>query len=173
METSLFCLSLFFFYSKYMDISQFSQFLDKKLHSISRVALIAHKAPDGDAYGSLEGMRELLQDNYSHLQVTIVLPKESIDTYWDWILQSKTTELVPTDTELVLFLDASPLSRTALAPENYPTCEIITIDHHEKLSESLDGFRDIEAPSTTTILSEIAQYLHWKISPHAATALLL
>lgn len=70
-------------------------------------------------------------------------------------------------------MDASPLSRTALAPEDYPTQEVITIDHHEPQVDSIDGYRDISAASTTIILTDIARTLNWTVTPQAATALLL
>lgn len=80
---------------------------------------------------------------------------------------------MPAEAELVLFLDASPLSRTALEMSDYPKQTIITIDHHEPQDDSLAGYRDIEAPSTTVILTDIARELNWEITPAAATALLL
>lgn len=39
-------------------------------------------------------------------------------------------------------MDASPLSRTALAPSEYPDQPVITIDHHEPQEDSLPGYRD-------------------------------
>lgn len=80
---------------------------------------------------------------------------------------------MPDETELVLFLDASTLSRTALEEINYPNQPIITIDHHEPQPESIPGYRDVDAPSTTVILTDIARELGWVVTPEAATALLL
>jgi phosphoesterase RecJ-like protein len=155
-------------------LETFSTFLDTKLREVHKIALIAHKAPDGDAYGSLEGMRQLLVANYTHLDISTVVPSEKqIDNHVSWILQSDRMDIVPSETELVLFLDASHLSRTALDPAQYPTQTIITIDHHEPQEGSIDGYRDIEASSTTVILTGIARQLNWQITPHAATALLL
>gem|GEM_PF-2961890 len=50
---------------------------------------------------------------------------------------------------------------------------MITIDHHEDLPECIPGYRDIESPSTTVMLTDIARELHWTMTPDIATALLL
>ncbi len=154
-------------------LSSFCQELTTKLSFMKHVALIAHRAPDGDAYGSLEGMSQLLKTNYPHLTISIVIPPEKqVDSHASWIL-SNSVPTIPADAELVLFLDASPLSRTALDPADFPTQPVITIDHHEPQEDSVTGYRDITAASTTIIITDIARELSWIITPEAATALLL
>ena len=154
-------------------LQTFSTFLDAKIRNMRHVALIAHQAPDGDALGSLEGLRYLLETNYRDLSASVILPPEKqYDTHVTWILR-ETCSTVPSDAELILFLDASHLSRTALTPDQYPTQEIITIDHHEPQEGSIEGYRDISASSTTVILTDIARELKWSVTSHAATALLL
>jgi bifunctional oligoribonuclease and PAP phosphatase NrnA len=155
-------------------LQTFSTFLDTKLREVHKIALIAHKAPDGDAYGSLEGMKQLLNSNYPQLEVSILVPPEKqIDSHVNWILSSTPSPRVPPETELVIFMDASPLSRTALDPSDYPTQPIITIDHHEPQEDSVEWYRDTSAASTTIILTDIARTLNWTVTPNAATALLL
>lgn len=154
-------------------LQTFSTFLDTKIRDTRHVALIAHQAPDGDALGSLEGLRHLFETNYTDLRVSVVLPPEKqYDTHVTWIL-GQTCSIVPPDAERILFLDASHLSRTALTPNQYPTQEIITIDHHEPQEGSIEGYRDISASSTTVILTDIARELQWSVTSQAATALLL
>ena len=120
-----------------MTLTSFAQSLSEKLLNTRHVALIAHRAPDGDAYGSLEGMSQLLMTNYPDLTVTLVIPPEKqTDSHAAWILSTTPSETIPESAELVLFLDASPLSRTALDPSDYPTQPVITIDHHEPQEES-------------------------------------
>lgn len=121
-----------------MNFSTFISDLDYRLRHIGYVSLIAHRAPDGDAYGSLAGFAQLLRDNYSHLTVTIVVPPEkNIDTHIQWILDDTKMAFSP-QTELVFLLDTSLLSRTALTPTDYPSQPIITIDHHEFLPGSIE-----------------------------------
>lgn len=155
-------------------LTSFATTLHEKLTTLQHVALIAHRAPDGDAYGSLEGMSQLLMTNYPHLTVSIVIPLEKqVDSHAVWIVSSAVFPTVPADSQLVLFLDASPLSRTALTPSEYPLQPVITIDHHEPRSDSIEGYRDVTAASTTIIITDIARELHWQMSSQAATALLL
>lgn len=155
-------------------LASFAHSLDELLRSKAHVALIAHKAPDGDAYGSLEGMLQLLKSNYPDLTVSLVVPpEEQTDEHVSWILSEKPFPNVPEAAELVLFLDASVLSRTALDAAHYPKQPIITIDHHEAQPDSIEGYRDTEAASTTVILTDLAKILDWTITPEAATALLL
>lgn len=155
-------------------LSIFASELDQKLRSLKHVALIAHKSPDGDAYWSLEGMRQLLLTNFPELTVSVVVPREkTADTHVSWIIAGEISETIPADAELVLLLDAALLSRTALTEAQYPTQEIISIDHHELQPGNIAGYRDTGVPSTTVILTQIAQTLNWQITPLAATALLL
>lgn len=152
-------------------LSIFSHELDQKFRTLSRVALIAHKLPDGDALGSLEGLRKLLNLNYPSLQVSVVVPPEKIsDSHVTWVLDA-TVDDIP-DVELVIVIDTSVWSRTAL--ENIPQpVSILSIDHHELQPRSIPGYLDIDSPSASIVITDIARELGWKFSPAVATALLL
>ena len=80
---------------------------------------------------------------------------------------------IPTDADVVIILDTSILSRTALSPENFDGFELLSIDHHEALPLAIEGYRDETAASTTQILTQIARALKWSVSPATATALLM
>jgi len=69
-----------------MTLSDFSTLLDSKIQSKKHIALIAHRNPDGDAFGSLEGMRGLLKSNFSDKKISVVVPSEELDTHVSWIL---------------------------------------------------------------------------------------
>ncbi len=69
-----------------MSLKIFAADLHTQLLSLRHVTLIAHQVPDGDAFGSLEGMRGLLKNNYPHLTVEVVVPEESLDQHIEWIL---------------------------------------------------------------------------------------
>lgn len=70
-----------------MQLSHFSDELHQKLQSTKYIVLLAHKAPDGDAYGSLEAMKQLLLSNYPDIKISVVVPPEKqIDTHVNWIL---------------------------------------------------------------------------------------
>ena len=61
-----------------MNISDFGAELVQKLRTLSHISLIAHKNPDGDAFGSLEGMRQLILANLPNLTVDVVVPKSPV-----------------------------------------------------------------------------------------------
>lgn len=136
------------------------------------MSLIAHKNPDGDAFGSLEGMRQILIDNFPHLTVDVILPQEDFDSHVSWIM-AETREALSEKTDLIVLLDTSLLSRTALSSEAFSGHEIICIDHHESFVESVSGYRDSSASATCLILTEMALTLNWTLSARAATALLM
>jgi nanoRNase/pAp phosphatase (c-di-AMP/oligoRNAs hydrolase) len=78
------------------NLQTFSTFLDTKLREITKITLITHRAPDGDAYGSLAGMYELLKTNYTGLHISLVVPPEAqVDNHVSWILSAETTEKIP------------------------------------------------------------------------------
>jgi bifunctional oligoribonuclease and PAP phosphatase NrnA len=155
-----------------MHILEFSRTLSQKLQSLSHVTLIAHKNPDGDAFGSLEGMRQLLLTNHPHLSVDVVIPEEDFDTHVSWIM-GETVHSISQKTNLIILLDTSLVTRTALPIEAFETHEVMCIDHHESFPDSLSGFRDATASATCLLLTEMAMALEWGISAEAATALLM
>lgn len=155
-----------------MSLSTFALELNTRLKNIHHITLISHRTPDGDAFGSIEGMRGLLEKNHPHLTVEIVVPPEPIDTHIAWILGKTVTE-IPASTDLILLLDTSLVSRTKLAPETFEGHTLLSIDHHEQFPEAIPGYRDSTASSNTIILTEMAEMLGWTIDAPTATALLM
>lgn len=153
-------------------LQTFATELESQLKTFHHVTLITHCRPDGDAVGSLEGMRGLLRLNHPHLTVDVVMPPEIVDTHIAWVL-GETIPTLPAQTDLVLFLDTALASRTSLPPEIFTSYNILSIDHHEAFVHGYPGFRDSSSPSATILLTEIAQYLNWEIDTKTATALLL
>jgi phosphoesterase RecJ-like protein len=144
----------------------------KRLESTNHVALVAHKNPDGDACGSLEGMRRLIEDNFPQVAVSVVVPPENFDAHVFWVMGQTQTAL-PENTDLIIILDTSIYTRTALHPSVFDGIETLCIDHHETFPESIGGYVDATASATALILTEQALAHNWQISPEAATALLL
>jgi len=141
-----------------MPLATFASELDHKLKNIHHITLISHRTPDGDAFGSLEGMRGLLEKNHPHLTVEVVVPAEQADVHIAWIL-GKTLPTLPVSTDLILLLDTSLISRTKLPPELFSGNTILSIDHHEDFSDAVPGYRDSTASSNTIILTEMAEML--------------
>ncbi len=101
-----------------MSLQTFASELHAQLLSVQHITLISHQVPDGDAFGSIEGMRGLLQRNYSHLTIDVVVPEEPLDQHIAWIL-GQTLSTLPEQTDLILLLDTSLLSRTKLPIEAF------------------------------------------------------
>ena len=120
-----------------MNLPSFVENIHHQCTTLTHIALIAHKSPDGDAYGSLEGMRQLLVTNYPRLTISLVVPLEAhIDTHVSWVL-ANSVPAIPDEAQLVLLLDTSIIARTALKESEYPRQPVITIDHHEPRPESI------------------------------------
>lgn len=139
-------------------LALFASELDTQLKNAHHITLISHRTPDGDAFGSLEGMRGLLEKNHPHLTVEVVVPVEPVDGHIAWIL-GKTTPVLPVSTDLILLLDTALLSRTKVLPEDFQGYTMISIDHHESFPEAVSGYRDSTASSNTIILTEMAEML--------------
>ncbi len=144
-----------------MNLHDFAHFLDTQLRSATAVGLLAHQSPDGDAYGSLEAMSHILTHNYTHLKTSIIIPPEAhYDDRVSWIIENSTVTHVPPQTDVLLLLDTASLTRTALTPDLYPKIPIISIDHHETPTSPVETiFCDQDYPSTTALLTDIAQIL--------------
>jgi bifunctional oligoribonuclease and PAP phosphatase NrnA len=153
-------------------LATFATDLDHKLKNIHHITLISHRTPDGDAFGSLEGMRGLIAKNHSHLTIEVVVPEEQIDTHIAWIL-GNTVHQISASTDLILLLDTSLVGRTKVDSEAFSGHTILSIDHHEQFPEAIPGYRDSTASSNTIILTEMAEMLWWTIDAPTATALLM
>lgn len=139
-------------------LSTFALEFNAQIQNIQHITLISHRTPDGDAFGSLEGMRGLLEKNHPHLTVEVVVPEEQFDTHIAWILGQTVTSL-PLSTDLIVLLDTSLVSRTKLTPEVFEGYSLLSIDHHEQFPEAIPGYRDSTASANTIILTEMAEIL--------------
>lgn len=153
-------------------LATFALEFNARLKNSHHITLISHRTPDGDAFGSLEGMRGLLEKNHPHLTVEVVVPSEPLDAHITWIL-GKTISTLPEQTDLILLLDTSLMSRTKLPIESFADKSLLSIDHHESFPDAVPGYRDSTAPSNTIILTEMAEMLGWTIDTPTATALLM
>lgn len=141
-----------------MSLSTFALEFNTRLKNIHHITLISHRTPDGDAVGSLEGMRGLLEKNHPHLTVDVVVPQEQVDTHIAWIL-GKTVPTIALSTDVILLVDTSLLSRTKLDLESFEGHAVVSIDHHENFPDAIPGYRDSTASSNTIILTEMAEVL--------------
>ena len=141
-----------------------------------RILIISHKNPDGDTIGSALACYEMLQNmgKTPHFFCHDVVPESF---YFLPNSESVIHEFASADYDLVIMLDCAASymsgvheSHVELFGGNFP---LINIDHHPS-NENFGKWNivDIEAASTTIILTEIFEFLEWKITPKVATCLL-
>ncbi len=145
----------------------------------SGILIITHERPDGDAVGSASGLWTLLTDNgYS---AKILLPDAVPDAYQTFLPEQemilKKMEKVNQRFALVLSVDSSTPQRTGIGRGK--TLDMIRIpfaamDHHPDHVEFANiTYVDSAACSASEIIYRLAAAAEWKISPAAATRLLL
>ena len=141
-----------------------------------KIVLITHKNPDGDAVGSALAMYEILKNMQKEPTVFCVDPWPN-----SFYFLPNNEELVhafdPNEFDLAIILDCGATYMSDIHETHeqifYGRYPLINIDHHA----SNDDFGrwnlvDTEAASTTEILTDIFEYLGWKITPRVATCLL-
>ena len=135
------------------------------------ITIYRHKGPDGDAYGSQVGLKELILTNYPNKQVyclgetpedyaRICGPLDKVDD--DLIKES-----------LAIVVDVGDLER--VDDERVKTAkDIIKIDHHIKTSSfGHPDWVDTKSSSACEMVVLIAKHAKWKISINGANALYL
>ena len=139
--------------------------------------VLFHVRPDGDAVGSACGLCTLLRDN--GFRAEFFLAAQMPDCYRPFLpypFAEFTAEEINTKFSLVLNADASTVKRMQLGPADFAsiTIPVLTFDHHpdDEMFGTLTCL-DPEASSTAELIYYFAVSQGWKISPSAATFLLL
>lgn len=115
----------------------FSQFFLEWLQNKKHILLISHHRPDGDAFGSLEAMRGLLENVFPDKKIDVFIDRDDLDdTHIVWIL-GETYQDIPQGVDGVVLLDAALLSRTTISEKLSKNYDIISIDHHEMSENSV------------------------------------
>lgn len=144
------------------------------LDNSQRILLICHMAPDGDAIGSMLGMKWLLE----------ALGKETVTACHDGVpvslrflpgWRSVVTQAPDSPVDLIVCLDSSdrerlgPLLQVAL----HAKTPLLNIDHHvTNLRYGILNLVDDQASSTAQIVHDIAQTFGWPLGRQAAQCLL-
>jgi phosphoesterase RecJ-like protein len=149
--------------------------IEHLLNKVSRVLVITHVDPDGDAIGSLTAVGQALRQRGQ--QFTLVcddLPPErfSFLPMFEAIQQQPDPRM---DYELLIAVDCGDELRMGGAYEDLalPRPPIINIDHHKTNTEFGDfNLVKPEATSTTEILVELFDLIDVVLDPGIATSLL-
>ncbi|MEA3334490.1 MAG: bifunctional oligoribonuclease/PAP phosphatase NrnA [Chloroflexota bacterium] len=144
------------------------------LASSRQILLISHVAPDGDAIGSMLGLKALLEKN----RKTVIAANQdgvpdSLRFLPGW--ETVVTEAAGSKPDLIVSLDSSDMRRlgTVIDPFLHAGIPLINIDHH--VTNDNFGTLNIvnpEASSTCQIVFEISQSLGWAVDRNAAQCLL-
>ncbi len=153
--------------------------LEKARSSERPVLLVTHERPDGDAAGSLTAMYILLSEN--GYPVRYFFADAVPDSYRDFLpaegaVSPASTAEINENFSLVFNTDASTIKRLGLKPADFAGIRIpfLTLDHHpdNELFGNL-SYIDPVCAAASEIVFRFAKEADWKISPAAATSLLL
>ncbi len=147
-----------------------------------RILLLSHVAPDGDAIGSLLGMKWLLEaQGYSVVAanqdgVPYLLRSDQVAPGWQAVVHNPVKQKrLGSGYDLVIALDCSDMQRLGKAYDaSLAAAPLVNIDHHiTNLHFGAVNLVDPAASSTAEMVWRVAEALHWPIGPEAAQCLLL
>ena len=157
--------------------------LDKLLEESDRVFITGHKFPDPDmdCIGAAIGMSLICKKNKKKSYIVVDEPieknaREFIEETkgeFEYISSSKVPELL-TDNSLLISLDNSQVSRTAVATDLGRFKSIFVLDHHEEGKESIETpykCIDSELSSTCEAVSILTFLSKVRIGPKNANYL--
>jgi phosphoesterase RecJ-like protein len=150
--------------------------LQQYIEDADVICCICHKNPDGDAIGSVLGLRAMLTNMYPNKSISAhcIDAAPASFAYLD-IENLQSVDTIQTGATII-FVDTAAVELSGihtLRPEFFTAqYTTICIDHHATNS----GFCTVNIiepkyASTAEILYEIAVKLHWTITPYAATCL--
>ncbi len=144
----------------------------------SRLIVLCHANPDGDAAGALLGMGMLLEQTYPHANV-VFLCRDPLPEILSFLPATgrivHEIALQPGDTAVIL--DSAEPKLTQFH-ESHPqffdrSMHVVNIDHHPtNLNFGEINFVDSSASSACEIIVEFADMLGWSLTPDVATCLL-
>jgi phosphoesterase RecJ-like protein len=143
--------------------------------------LISHVAPDGDAIGSMLGLKWLLEAQ-GHTVIAVnqdgvptLLRSDQVAPGWQAVVQSPFKHSRDAGGyDLVVALDCSDMQRLGKAYRaSLAGAPLINIDHHiTNLGFGAVNLVDPAASSTAEMVYRLAEALGWPVSPEAAQCLL-
>lgn len=131
--------------------------------------LVTHVGPDGDAIGSLLGLRlALLQRGATVTAVCPTLPGQR----YQWLpgAESIVTQLPPDEAATVI-LDCDSLTRTESLAPALARQTLAIIDHHTGEPFGQIVYKDPQAAATTVMIYRLLEALRWPLTPAIATCL--
>lgn len=151
------------------------------LSRMNRPLLLSHTKPDGDAFGSLVGLRELLRPmNVNPLAVSFDPVPHTYEVFrrfepipvWERDIRAESLR----DVDGVVLLDTCAFDQLLPLADWLKTTTLpkVAFDHHVTRDVPVDaGVFDPKAAATCVILHRFARSCGWSPSPRAAEALLI
>lgn len=161
-------------------VKQMAPIIWAEIEKAQHILMHAHPSPDGDSYGSILGMKFILEKVGK--QVTIISGDSPKPIFLsklpgsDGILENNYFEIDPSKFDLFLIFDSSSKNQISkkgdiVFPKNMKT---VVVDHHP----SNTGFGDIDLietsyPATSQIIYDLVSKWNLKITPDAAVCLFI
>jgi phosphoesterase RecJ-like protein len=144
------------------------------LQACRRPLLICHLAPDGDALGSLLGLKDLLEDQGKEAVAAVQDGVPEAFRFlpgWEAVRHEARDEAL----DLIVALDASDLQRlgSVYEAQHHGRIPLLNIDHH--VTNTLFGtinLVDSQATSTAEIVVRLAAAMDWPLRETSAQCLL-
>jgi phosphoesterase RecJ-like protein len=147
-----------------------------------RILLISHVSPDGDAIGSMLGLKWVLEAQRHTViaanqdGVPYLLRSDLVAPGWETVVHSPFKQKrQASGYDLVVTLDCSDMQRLGKAYRpSLAGVPLLNIDHHiTNLGFGAVNLVDPDASSTAEIVCRLAETLAWPIGAEAAQCLLL
>jgi len=149
----------------------------KEIKRHKNIIIFRHKKPDGDAFGSQFGLKELIENNFKEKKVFAIGENEELEkSYLKNIFKEKFEDVSKDVFEkaLLIIVDTANVERIqGITSFDDIDNKVVKIDHHITSEE----FGDVKIifdkySSTSEIISEIAEKLKWKVNKKSAEYLM-
>ena len=145
--------------------------VNSHFETVTKITIVTHERPDGDAVGSLIALANLLEK--AGKQVTPVLI-DGVPARFRFLPGSERVQKkIPTECDSLIVVDCSEVERVGFDAESLPRNVDLNIDHHP--TNTHFGVINIvvpEAAATTEILFDLSSPLGLEIDAGVATSLL-
>ncbi|TEU00328.1 MAG: bifunctional oligoribonuclease/PAP phosphatase NrnA [Anaerolineales bacterium] len=141
------------------------------LSDAQRVIILSHERPDGDAVGSLLALSLSLERAGKNVAPVLL---EGVPSRFRFLPGAdKVTSDIPSDGDLLIFVDTADIQRTGFPVETLPRQPDINIDHHPTNTDfAMINIVNHKASATTEILYDVIPQLDLEIDIDVATNLM-
>ncbi len=144
--------------------------VQEALTHASRILVVSHVRPDGDAVGSVLGLGLSLQEAGKSVQMVL---NDGVPSNFGFLPGAEQVVRKPQgEIDLIIVVDCSDIQRVGAALDGYGQPDI-NIDHHvTNLNFARINLVDAKAVSTTQILTEMIRKMQLPLTQPAGMALL-